>query len=328
MRKLTPTHRARRQRGIAIVTVLLVVALAATLAAGIVWRQQVATHDVENQRLATQAMWAERAAVEWARAQLRAQNATSNVTFIGQPWSVPVADVQLADFLPPEAIAVNADLSRAWISGSVEDAQARFNLMNLVARPAPSQPWQVSSTGLLAYRRLLGALSLDPSLAPATADAVLASLRPAPGEGGWPLQLVTADDLTRIPGYSPQTIAALAPYVTVLPDLSLVNVNTAPEPVLISAIPTLSHSDAHRLVEHRGTAYFVNTGELALFLQPVGGNGTLPDGALAGVNSSYFVVHCRIHSPRLNLRLDTLVARYGVGDFSWTSVLWVHRITA
>lgn len=36
------TARARRERGIAIVTVLLVVALAATLAASVLWRQQVA----------------------------------------------------------------------------------------------------------------------------------------------------------------------------------------------------------------------------------------------------------------------------------------------
>ncbi|GAB7537861.1 type II secretion system minor pseudopilin GspK [Burkholderia sp. 3C] len=307
---------------------LLVVALAATLAAGIVWRQQVATHDVENQRLGTQAMWAERAAVEWARAQLRAQNETSNVTVLGQPWSVPVNDVQLADFLPPEAIAVNADLAHAWISGNVEDAQSRFNLMSLVARPAPNQPWQVNGPAVLGLRRLLGALSLDPALAQITADHILASLSTTAGPGGWPLQLVGVDDLARIPGYGAETVATLAPYITVLPDLTSINVNTAPEPVLIAAIPALSQSQARRLIEHRSTAYFLNTGELALFLQPAGGSATLPDGALATVNSGYFLVHCRIHSPRLDLRLDTLVARYGIGNFSWTEVIWVHHVSA
>ncbi|MBN3724075.1 type II secretion system minor pseudopilin GspK [Burkholderia sp. Ac-20379] len=317
-----------RQRGIAIVTVLLVVALAATLAAGVVWRQQVSTHDVENQRLSTQALWAERAAVEWARAQLRQQSVKTNVTFAGQAWSEPVADVQLADLLPREALGVNADLAKAYISGHVEDAQSRFNLMNLVSRPAVGQPYQANNDGILAYRRLLDALSLDPSLAKQTSDAMLRSLRRNGGPDGWPLQLVTVDDLSRIPGYSAATIAALAPYVTLLPDLTNVNVNTAAEPVLMAGIPTLTRSDAHRLTTHRGSAYFVNTGELAAYLNPVQGSSQLPAGAMIGVDSGYFLVHCRIHSPRLNLRIDTLIARFSAGQFTSTSVVWVRRVTA
>ncbi|MPV56399.1 general secretion pathway protein GspK [Burkholderia sp. HI2761] len=323
------TAHARRERGIAIVMVLLVVALAATLAASVLWRQQVATRDVENQRLATQTMWIERAAVEWARATLRAQSATSNVTFVGQPWSAPVADVQLSDLLPSDALAVNGELSRAWISGSVEDAQARFNLMNLVSRAAPGKPWQSNGEGVLAYRRLLGQLSLDPALAQPTADYMLRSLRDANGPGGWPLQLVSVDDLARVPGYDAHAIEALAPFVTILPDLTVVNANTATEPVLVAAIPTLSASQAKRLVDRRATAYFVSTGDIAEYLLPAqGGSPTLPDGAAVGVNSGYFIVHCRVHSARINARIDTLIARYGSGNFAWTSVIWVRRLTS
>ncbi|GAU03895.1 type II secretion system minor pseudopilin GspK [Burkholderia stabilis] len=320
---------ARRERGIAIVTVLLVVALAATLAASVLWRQQIATRDVENQRLATQTMWVERAAVEWARATLRAQSATSNVTFVGQPWSLPVADVQLSDLLPPDALTVNAELSRAWISGSVEDAQARFNLMNLVSRVAPGKPWQSNGEGVLAYRRLLGQLSLEPALAQQTADHMLRSLRDANGPGGWPLQLVSVDDLARIPGYDAHAIETLAPFVTILPDLTVVNANTAAEPVLVAAIPTLSASQAKRLVDRRATAYFVSTGDIAESLLPAqGGNPTLPDGSAVGVTSGYFIVHCRVHSARINARVDTLIARYGSGNFAWTSVVWVRRLAS
>ena len=310
-------------------TVLLVVALAATLAASVLWRQQVATRDVENQRLATQTMWVERAAVEWARATLRAQAATSNVTFVGQTWSAPIADMQLSDLLPPEAAAVNAELSRAWISGSVEDAQARFNLMNLVSRIAPGKPYQANGEGVRAYRRLLGELSLAPALAQQTADYMLNSLRDANGPGGWPLQLVSVDDLARIPGYDAHAIDALAPFVTVLPDLTVVNANTAAEPVLMAAIPTLSQSQAKRLVDRRATAYFVSTGDIAEYLLPAqGGSPTLPDGSAVGVSSGYFIVHCRVHSARINARVDTLIARYGSGNFAWTSVIWVRRLTS
>lgn len=317
---------AHRQRGIAIVTVLLVVALAATLVASVLWQQYVATRDVENQRLATQALWIERAAVEWARATVRAQSVTSNVTYAGQPWSSPVADIQLADLLPPDAAAVNGELAHAWISGEVEDAQARFNLMNLVSRTAPGKPWQTNGEGVLAYRRLLSELGLSPALAQSTADYMLRSLRETRGADGWPLQLVSLQDLTRVPGYNDQVVSALAPYVTILPDQTTINANTADEPALMAAIPTLSRSQAHQLVERRATAWFVSTADVAETLFPVNQSASLPDGAIAGVNSGYFLVHCRIHSPRLRARIDTLVARYGIGNFSWTAVIWVHKL--
>ncbi|WP_144152981.1 type II secretion system minor pseudopilin GspK [Paraburkholderia sp. BCC1885] len=330
-----PRPGATRERGIAIVTALLVVALVAALAASVVWRELVAVRDVSNQRLNTEMMWVERAAVEWARAALREQAATSNVAFYGQQWSSPVRDVQLADFLPREAIAVNGDLADAYISGQVEDAQAKFNVMDLVSRPGPSQPYQVDGSGVLAYRRLLSDLSLSPALAQTTADYILLSRGIGGGES-WPLQLVSVEDLVRVPGYDKDTVRILSNFVTVLPDYTLVNANTAPAPALVAAIPALSDEQAQMLTQRRSTAYFNSAMDIALVLAPVLTAGStsattttgLPSGALAGVNSGYFIVHCRIHSARINTRIDTLIARYGIGDFSWTSVIWVHRLAS
>jgi len=315
-----------RQRGIAIVTVLLVVALAATLAASVVWRERVAVRDVENQRLAVETMWIERAAVQWARATLRQQSTDSNVAYIGQPWSEPVKDAQLADFLPRDAIAINGDLANAYISGQVDDAQAKFNLMDLVSRPGPRAPWRTDDNGLLAYRQLLSALSLDPALAQVTADYMLRSLTDGRGSDHWPMQLVSTEDLIRVPGYNAQAVHTLSSVVTILPDYTLINANTASEPVLAAAIPSLSAGQAHTLVERRSTAYFNSPSDIALVLSPVLTNATLPAGAIVAVNSGYFIVHCRIHSARINTRIDTLIGRYGIGDSTWTEVVWVHRL--
>ncbi|WP_326489757.1 type II secretion system minor pseudopilin GspK [Paraburkholderia sp. ZP32-5] len=317
--------RSHRQRGIAIVTVLLVVALAAALAASVLWRQHVATHDVENQRLATQGLWVERAAVEWARATVREDARSSNVTYVGQAWSSPVSEVQLVDLLPRDAAAVNGELARAWISGQVEDAQAKFNVMNIVARVSPGQPYAAYGPGVLAYRRLLSGLGLSPALAQQTADYLVDSLRPTRG-GNWPLQPVTLADLARIPGYDAHTVETLAPYATILPDQTTVNANTAAEPALMAAIPTLSHTQAQRLVERRATAYFNSTADIAEILLPVSTNATLPEGAIVGVTSGYFLVHCHVRSPRLRMRVDTLIGLHSSGNFAWTSVVWVHRL--
>ena len=326
-RPLPCARQRTQQRGIAIITVLLVVALAATLAASVVWRELVTVRDVENQRLNVQSMWVERAAVEWARTALRAQSSTSNVAYVGQAWSAPVQNVQLADLLPRDTIALNSELAHAYISGEVEDAQAKFNLTDLVSRAGPSAPWQIDGAGIEAYRRLLGALSLSPALAEETASYMLRSLGEGNGAGnGWPMQLVSVQDLARVPGYDAATVKTLSAFVTVLPEYSNVNANTASEPALEAAIPTLSATQAHMLLERRQTTYYVSTGDIALVLSPVLSNATLPSGALVSTNSGYFVVHCRIHSARINLRMDTLIARYGIGDFTWTSVVWAHRV--
>jgi general secretion pathway protein K len=321
-----PTPRTRAQQGIAIVTVLLVVALAATLAISVVWREMVAVRDVQNQRLAIESMWVERAAVQWARATLRTQSVTANVIYIGQAWSAPVKDVQLADFLPRDAIAVNGDLANAYISGEVEDAQAKFNLSDLVSRPGPSQPWQIDASGVAAYRQLLATLALDPALAQATAAYMLHSLSEDKSVDSWPLQLVSIEDLIRVPGYDAQAIHTLSSVVTVLPDYTYINANTASAPVLAAAIPTLSPSQAQRLIERRNTAYFNNVADIALILSPLLTNASLPASAIVSVNSGYFIVHCRIHAARINTRIDTLIARYGIGNFTTTTVVWVHRL--
>ncbi|RDS99441.1 general secretion pathway protein GspK, partial [Burkholderia contaminans] len=52
------------------------------------------------------------------------------------------------------------------------------------------------------------------------------------------------------------------------------------------------------------------------------------DGPAVGVNGGYFLVPCRVHSARINTRIDTLIARYGSGNFAWTSVIWVRRLTS
>lgn len=79
------------------------------------------------------------------------------------------------------------------------------------------------------------------------------------------------------------------------------------------------------LTQRRATAHFVSGGDIAVVLSPTAG-ASLPTGSIVDVTSSYFVVHCRIHSPKINTRIDTLIARHGTGAFVWTSVVWVHRM--
>lgn len=232
---------SRRQRGAAVVTALLIVALAVVVVSGMLWRQQVQIRSIENQRLVAQAAWIERAAVDWSRLILRDDQRRSRVDYLGEPWSVPVAETRLSDFL---GAGVSTDQSgeTSFVSGRILDAQARFNLTNLYA-------WQADGAGRAAnidvqwqtaYRRLLQTLGLDAGLAEPTAQYFLRAARGVPTNGQpAPRPPDSADDLLAIPGYTPAMVAVLEPFVTVLPERTAVNANTADAEVLSAVIDKL-----------------------------------------------------------------------------------------
>src|SRR5260364_95123 len=127
----------KRARGAALMTALFVVALAALLVSGLLWRQH-----VQNQRLMMQARWVERSALDWIRLTLRALGAAASVDYLGGVWAVPLAPTHLSDVLGRAGDAVRAQAGEdTELSGWVEDAQAKFNLRNLVGASASGQ-WQ------------------------------------------------------------------------------------------------------------------------------------------------------------------------------------------
>jgi general secretion pathway protein K len=169
--------RSRRpQRGAAIITALLVVALSAILVSGMLWRQQVQIRRIENQRLLAQAQWIARAALDWTRLVLRSEADTSaGVTYLGGAWGMPVAKTRLSDFLGQIGDAREEQGADTWLSGSIEDAQARFNVRNLVSASV-SGTLQLNLTQIEAFARLLQLLGLNGQLAKNAAVYLRSSL--------------------------------------------------------------------------------------------------------------------------------------------------------
>ena len=64
---MKPFIRPSRQRGVAVITALLLTALAITVVASLFWQQQVQVRSMENQRLRLQTQWPQRAARDLCR---------------------------------------------------------------------------------------------------------------------------------------------------------------------------------------------------------------------------------------------------------------------
>ncbi|PRE19139.1 type II secretion system minor pseudopilin GspK [Burkholderia multivorans] len=336
----------RGERGAAIITALLVVALAAILVSGMLWRQQVQVRRIENQRMLAQAQWVARGALDWTRMILRSEGDTApGITYLGGIWAVPIAKTKLSDFLGRIG-APNQGGDDTYISGSIEDAQAKFNLRNLIASPAPGV-LQLNVAQLAALQRLLTTLGYDGAFAKRIALQVRAGLMhsatrfqlptlpgggmapTAPVMGGdtqaggftddpgladgergpAPLTMTSVDSLLDVDGVTPEMVARLRPFVTVLPTTTPVNMNTAPAEVIAALVPGMSVSSAQALVARRETVFFRNVGDVQLALRGAGAPGVQLDASLIDVNSSYFVVHGRIQHDRAEVDRTSLVYR-------------------
>jgi general secretion pathway protein K len=349
---ITGSRARSRESGVAIISALLVVALSAILVSGILWRQQVQVRRIENQRLLAQAQWVGRGALDWTRLILRSEADTSaGITYLGGIWGVPIAKTRLSDFLGQIGDAHGSEGSDTFLSGSIEDAQAKFNLRNLVSNATPGV-LQLNLQQIEVFARLLSTLGLNGQLAKNVALQMRASLKHSatrfqstnptnptsvPGAASGPvvaggatggeytdnpglsdsdsnpsvvpLQMTSVDSLLDVPGFTSEMVQRLRPFVTVLPTVTAVNMNTAPAEVIAAIVPGMNVSSAQALVARRETVFFHNIADVQLALSAAGVPATVFDPSQMDVNSSYFVVHGRIQHERAEVDRTTLVYR-------------------
>ncbi|WP_226929586.1 type II secretion system minor pseudopilin GspK [Janthinobacterium aquaticum] len=317
----------QRQRGVAIITALLLTALAITVVASLFWQQQVQVRSMENQRLRLQTQWAMRGMVDFARFWLRQDNPA--LTAVDGVWATPIEEARLDDYVDRER--VDTEKFDATVSGRALDAQGRFNITNLVDMTGAPNPGQ-----LQAYQRLLSNLQLDSGLARATADAVVRA-RPKPrstdkgsdgktatvaaGSSGSsePVAFMQIEDLMAIPGYTPQIIEKLRDFVIVLPEMTAVNVNTASAEVL-AAITDMSVSEASALTLSNPRKKFV---DLDNFKNNINGKKVI-GGVEADVKSRYFLTVIRVRLDRAALDAQALINRK-TDPQRTTSLVWLRE---
>ena len=316
-----------RQRGVAVITALLLTALAITVVASLFWQQQVQVRSMENQRLRLQTQWAMRGMVDFARFWLRQDNPT--LTALDGVWATPIEEARLDDYVDREK--VDTEKFDATVSGRALDAQARFNITNLV-----NVTGGVSRPNVQAFQRLLSNLQLDRSLAQATADAVLLA-RPKPratdsgsdgktpaapvatGGSSEPVAFTQVEDLLAVPGYTPQIIEKLRDFIIVLPKPMAINVNTASAEVL-SAITDMSLSEASALTLSNPRKKFVDRTNFQNNI-----NGKKPiDGVEIDVKSNYFLTVIRVRLDRAALDAVALVNRK-TDPQRTTSLVWLRE---
>lgn len=315
------------QRGVAVVTALLLTTLAITIVASLFWQQQVQIRSIENQRLQLQKQWILRGALDWASLILRADAANSGPDHLGEPWAVPLAETRLDQYV--ENGRADADASDATISGNIFDAQSRFNLKNLVL------DGEINRDELEAFQNLLLELRLNPALARTLAQVMKEASPPPPNAafgaqnssapGKRILNIEFLEDLLAVPGFTPEILDKLRDFVIVLPARTQINLNTAPVEVLAAKFSTLgtlalAKSDAAVLVAAREHTHLLHANELWNRLQR--GTPANPEAdKYFTIRSDFFVINGKVRLNRAALEMQALIHR----NIQTTRLVWIRE---
>ena len=245
-----------RQRGVALITAILIAALVSTVALALAWDNALETRRTMTLLYRDQALQVALGAESWVQSILRDDLAESATDHLGEIW---------ASDLPP--LPVESNVVRGELYGSIEDLQGRFNVNNLVDQNGEVDPLAVEQ-----FQRLLGALGLDPRFAGIAADWIDSNQDAAFPDGAEDsiytglvpsyrtpnLRLTTASELAALEGMDKETFDVLAPHIVALPRSTGINVNTATPAVLQSLDANLSASDVEGLIAEREEGGFAD----------------------------------------------------------------------
>lgn len=299
-----------KQRGAALLLAMLTVTLVATLAAASLWQQwrSVEVEAAERQRV--QSAWVLTGALDWARLILREDARSGGADHLAEPWAVPLQESRLSTFLAADRDNTGGASSEeqldAFLSGQITDMQSRLNLRNLV------DDNQISEVSLAAFQRLFTLLNLPPQELTLLAEQLQLALDTRQYNSGngkrIPLLPRRAEDLGWL-GLQPATVAALRPYVSVLPQRTPVNLNTASAEVLVASVPQLSMAEAQKLVAARAGKYFRSSADASAVLNQ---SGIVFNDSEHGIASRYFEVLGRLRLGSSTVLERSLVQRDGI----------------
>lgn len=296
----------RAQTGAALLAAMLTVTLVATFATAALW-QQWRSFEIESaDRSRVQSAWILNGALDWARLILREDFRADRTDHLAEPWAVPLQEARLSTFLAadPNNNGDMGDAENVFLSGEISDLQARLNVADLV------QAGSVQTRWLETFQRLFDVLGLSQAELARMAE----NLRFAAdisvdnrNAARAPLMPQRVEQLTWL-GVAPETVAALAPYVTVLPaSATRVNINTAPAEVLYAVGRNLSLADARRLVVEREGQHFRNVADVARLMPEARFDLTA-----ASVDTQYFQVIGRLRIDQVVIEERSMVQRVGL----------------
>ncbi|WP_176329730.1 type II secretion system minor pseudopilin GspK [Thioflexithrix psekupsensis] len=290
----------QQQRGVALLIALLIMATVTVIAVAASNRQQTdiyrTAYDLNQQQALHYVIGAEL----WAKQILWRDRQASAVDHWQEVWAMQ---------LPPTVV------EGGYLSGYLVDLQGRFNINNLMPKEG-----EVNSVAKERFQRLLAQLDLSEYLLDAIIDWLDADqnvtlhggaedntyLLKNPPYRAANQQLFSVSELRLLHGFTAEMVEKLEPYVTVLPYVTAININTASEEVLMTLSPTLEREKIKQLIVERERRFFPSVTE---FLQHSAFAGIELNPDQLTVQSDFFLLHAEAHIDHSQVRRLSLLRR-------------------
>ncbi|WP_348767492.1 type II secretion system minor pseudopilin GspK [uncultured Salinisphaera sp.] len=300
---MTIVHR-HNQGGVALLTAMLIVALVGIIGAGMLSQMNLALHRSGNIWQSEQAWWYAVGIENWLGKLLRQDAQNSDIDSLEEAWAQPV------DYLP---------LDGGALQGRIIDLQGRFNLNNLNGSDTEAAQEQfqrlielVADTDQVTARTIAAATrdwidaDINPTLPDGAEDDYYLGLTPAYRTANTLMASASASELRLVKGVTPAIYAALEPYITALPQVTPINVNTAPAPVLATIVPELPPNTGEALLKSRADEPWKS---VDAFLQDPALAGLEIDANRLDVMTHYFLASGQITVDRAQVQFFSVLER-------------------
>jgi general secretion pathway protein K len=312
---VAPHHNSNHEKGVALITAIIVVSIAAIAAVAMTHELQLNIRRSSNIFTADQGFLYALGSEAWSRGMLirdlKDSNSDSNYDGLDEDWA------QELPLTPVEGGQVQA---------LTTDLQARFNINNLYleAEDPSDEDKKLVANNLAVFQRLLAILELPESIAQATADWLDEDIKALYPDGAEDTEYLDLDqpyrtangpmsnptELRLIKGVDQEVFEKLAPYVTTLPEQTEINVNTADTIVIQALADDLDEADIEQLISEREDTPFEQPTVFIKKLKALLGKNNVESEqltSLISVESHYFqmetVVQMESSSQRLVSRL-------------------------
>ena len=293
--------KGERQSGVALLTALLIVALATIIATSAMWDFNLDQRRTAAMLYSDQAAMYALGAEAWAGRILIEDAEDSQNDHPGEAWATD---------LPPLPIEGGS------VDGAIVDLQGKFNINNLVDDAGKTDEAMVQQ-----LERILEILDLDKNWAGLAADWIDSDVEPNFPSGAedsvymgatpprrtpnTPVTSIT--ELMSLPEMDKETFEALRPHITALPHGTPINVNTASVVVLQSLLEDQSESGADNIIADRPDDGYESVSELSDSLSP-------EFTANLSVSSHFFRTVVRVNVGTVDLTLYSLLERENAGS--------------
>lgn len=309
----------QQQRGVALITALLIAALVTVAAVAMASRQQLDMRRTGNMLEADQAYMYALAGEVWVMQILKEDQQKTQIDTLAEDWAMKIPP------LPVEG---------GMISGSVEDLQGRFNLNNLIDASPGNNKGKPDTEQNKILQRILAQVSLaekDVQISPFVTNRITDWIDPdsnALADGAEDLTylgvektpyraanrpMASPSELAAVAGLSLTDVAALTPFIVTLPQASTatsatqINVNTALPIVLMSLNEDITPQIAEDLIAYRTATPFEKSDDFVKKLKDE--HDITLDPKLVSVSSDYFLITSDAAIGRTTLRMYSLLER-------------------